>query len=68
MQAQISVAQSEARSVVYRLLNLVGECDGEIRAGNVGAPVGLADEDVGAEAEGAVLRTRIVRTEPERAG
>jgi hypothetical protein len=68
MQSQKSVAHSEASLVVCRLLNLVGECDGEIRAGNVGTPVGVADEDVGAEAEGAVLRTRVVRTEPERVG
>jgi hypothetical protein len=51
---------------VSRLLDLVSECDGKVRARDVSVPVVVSDEDVGAEAEGAGLRPRVMRAEPER--
>jgi hypothetical protein len=45
--------------VVYGLLDLVGE----VGARDVDVPVGVSDEDVGAEAVGPGLRPRVVRAE-----
>jgi hypothetical protein len=61
----VLVAEGETSLSVSRVFDLVGEGDGEVRARDVGVPLRVTDEDVGAEAEGTGLRPRVVRAEPE---